>query len=122
MADGITKLGSVSRNNIFASAYPKKQETGITLAGSQGALKEGALLGQKTADSKYYLWDPDASDGTEDLKGVLAEDFDTTDGDVAAYMWVEGEFNLAMLTAATDVTITAGTYNYGSITIKEELS
>lgn len=121
MADyGKTTIGTVQGANIFASAYPTKQETEVTVATGQGQLKVGALLGEKTADNKLYLWDPDASDGTQHLKGVLGMDIDTTDGDVAAYIYVEGEFLLSQLTAADGVTIGAGTYNYGSITIKKE--
>lgn len=35
---------------------------------------KGQLLGRKTADNKYYPWASSASDGTEEIRAVVAKD------------------------------------------------
>lgn len=52
-------------------------QKGVTLAGGQGVLKAGTLLGRKTADKKYYVYDNSKSDGTEVARGVLRRGVDT---------------------------------------------
>ena len=53
-----------------------------TIAAGQN-LPLGAVLGRKDSDGKHYAVDPDATDGTENPIGVLANAIDATDGDRA---------------------------------------
>lgn len=108
------KLG----NGILWSDYPTKR---VNVAiGVSGILKRGCVLGQLTADSKYYPFDSAATDGTEEIAGILGEDIDTTTSEGIGWMYVEGEFYRPALSAATDSVIPLGSVNYGAITIKEE--
>lgn len=52
-------------------------QKGVTLAGGQGVLKAGTLLGRKTSDKKYYVYDNVKADGTEVARGVLRRGVDT---------------------------------------------
>jgi hypothetical protein len=72
-------------------------------------------------NNKYYLWNPDAVNGVQNLKGILGCAVDATDGDEKGFCYVAGEFLLSALTAASGVTIEAGVYNSGSIVIKKEI-
>ncbi|MCO5250986.1 MAG: head decoration protein [Candidatus Kapabacteria bacterium] len=71
-------------------------------------------------NNKYYLWNPTATNGVQNLVGILGCAVDATTGDEGGFCYVEGEFLLSTLTAAAGVTITAGVYNGGSIVIKKE--
>ncbi len=46
-------------------------QKGVTLAGGQGILPIGTVLGRKTADKKYYVYSSGASDGTQTARGIL---------------------------------------------------
>lgn len=46
-------------------------QKGVTLAGGQGVLPAGTVLGQKTSDKKYYAYSNANSDGTQTARGVL---------------------------------------------------
>lgn len=52
-------------------------QKGVTLAGGQGVLAAGTVLGQKTADKKYYAYSNAAADGTQTARGVLRHAADT---------------------------------------------
>lgn len=52
-------------------------QKGVTLAGGQGVLPAGTVLGQKTADKKYYVYNNSAGDGTQTASGVLRRPVDT---------------------------------------------
>lgn len=47
-------------------------------------LRAGLALGRKTSDDKLYEWDPDATDGTENLEGILLEEQRMLDSDATA--------------------------------------
>lgn len=53
-------------------------QKGVTIAAGQGVLAAGTLLGQKTADKKYYAYNNASSDGTQTARGVLRRAVDTT--------------------------------------------
>lgn len=44
---------------------------GVVLAGGQGVLPTGCVLAQQTANKKYYVYNPSASDGTQIPRGIL---------------------------------------------------
>lgn len=50
---------------------------GVTIAGGQGVLAPGTILGQKTADKKYYKYNNANADGTQTARGVLRRGVDT---------------------------------------------
>lgn len=52
-------------------------QKGVTLAGGQGILPAGTVLGRRTADKKYYVYNNAAGDGTEVARGVLRRGVDT---------------------------------------------
>lgn len=52
-------------------------QKGVTIGGGQGVLAAGTLLGQKTADKKYYAYSNAAADGTQTARGVLRRPVDT---------------------------------------------
>jgi hypothetical protein len=52
-------------------------QKGVTLAGGQGVLAAGTVVGRKTADKKYYAYNNANSDGTETAIGVLRRAVDT---------------------------------------------
>lgn len=119
---GIKELESniVSRD-IFASNAEALQLTGITIASGQNLVR-GTCLGKQTADGKYYKWNTAASDGTQNLAGILGVDTDASEGDEVAFAWITGDFNKSALNATATSMITAGFVNndYVSLMISEE--
>lgn len=74
----------------------------VTLAGGQGVLARGTLLGQVTAQGasfgKYLVSAAAATDGSQAPSAILADTFDTTAGDVVgAGVYLTGEFNAAFV-------------------------
>lgn len=108
------------KSDIFISLHPTKEVPGIVIATGQGVLPRGTVLGKKEADSKHYIWDDNAEDGTENVVGILGCEVDTTTTDAIGFVYVSGEFNKAALNAGANE-VPAGVYNYGSIVIKEEI-
>lgn len=119
---GITKLTDIEPyNDIFAGLHPTMEITDIVIASGQ-TLTRGACLGIITTEAspdkgKYKLWDEEATDGTEILKGILGCDVDASTADGKGFMFVHGEFLKEGLTAGH--TIKTGVYNDGAIVIKE---
>jgi hypothetical protein len=119
MASGMTYVGyGYGEQSIFADMHGTLELTDITILSGENVLYAGTCLGKVEASSKYAKWDTNATDGRQNLKGILGCDVDATSGDVNAFMYVHGSFNKAKLSA--DQAITAGSYAYGSIVIKEE--
>jgi len=52
-------------------------QKGVTLAGGQGVLAAGTVLGQKTADKLYYAYSNANADGTQTARGILRTGADT---------------------------------------------
>ena len=77
-------------NLIAGNEYPSYARVQVVKQGS--VLKRGTLLG-KDGDDKFLLSIATADDGSEEPRGVLAEDVDTTDGDVSALVYESGVFN-----------------------------
>lgn len=55
----------------------------VTVGSGAGIVVSGAVLGKKTADSKYYPHDPAAADGTQVASRILWREVDATSSDVA---------------------------------------
>jgi hypothetical protein len=117
---GIIDQGDVLKaNDIFASERQTTQIIGTILSGEN--LKRGCVLGKVTASGKYVAHDDGASDGSEVIAAILAEDTDATSGDEPAPIYLAGDFLLSALTAAVGVTLSAGAYNNDHIIIREEV-
>src|SRR5712692_9309174 len=52
-------------------------QKGVTVAGGQGILPIGTVLGRKTTDKKYYVYATGNSDGTQTAHGILRNAIDT---------------------------------------------
>lgn len=52
-------------------------QKGVTLAGGQGILPAGTVLGQNSTTKKYHVYNNGASDGTQTAAGVLRRAVDT---------------------------------------------
>lgn len=75
-----------------------------TIDSSQGALSCGKPMGQVTSTGKYKAFDKDASDGTENFCGFLANNVNPAGEpggarDQTAIIWITGYFDLAKVTA-----------------------
>jgi|SRR5215216_5598848 len=70
-----------------AVGYTQK---GVTIASGQGILPIGTVLGRKTSDKKYYVYNNALSTGVEVARGVLRRAVDTTSGDQLANMVIKG--------------------------------
>lgn len=76
---GTTQTGPVGGEEILASTSRFLQK-GVTLAGGQGVLAAGTMLGRVTATKKYKAYANGASDGTEVARGILRMAVDTGTG------------------------------------------
>ncbi|MBW1998616.1 MAG: head decoration protein [Deltaproteobacteria bacterium] len=80
-----------TQDNLIAGPMPRS-EVGIVLASGEN-LSRGAPLGRVTATGKYKEWDPNASDGTQNFRAILAEDCDASGGDENCVAYFSGQFN-----------------------------
>lgn len=75
-------------------------QVGIICAGGQGVLLAGTVMGQKTSDEKWYIYDNAASDGTEVARGFLRRNTDTGTGstsqDTSNELVVKGQIKNSM--------------------------
>jgi len=62
----------------------------ITLAGGNGVVAPGTVLGKVTATGKYRPYNNGNADGSETAVGLAMDRYDTTGGDVFASMMVHG--------------------------------
>jgi hypothetical protein len=73
---GYSKTAFSQDDELLASTKAFTQK-GVTLKAGQGVLTLGTLLGQKTADKKWYPYVDANSDGTQTARGVLRTTVDT---------------------------------------------
>jgi head decoration protein D len=120
-AFGNIELGTVSVDNLLASQEHIRIVSGITISSGQN-LERGCCLGKKTVGGEYYAYNSGATDGTEDLVGILELDTDATSADAGATMYTSGKFNLSDLTysGASGANVEAGLYAYNQIEIIAE--
>jgi len=90
-------------------AGPFQRVTGnVTLAGANGVLLRGTVLGAVTASGKYIPAASAATDGSQNPLVILADTYDTTSGDVVgAGVYLTGEFNVNAVTLGTGLTAAA---------------
>jgi hypothetical protein len=77
----------------------------VTLAGGQGVLPRGTVLGRITASGKYVKSTAAANDGSQVPDLILAEAVDTTDGDKQELSYARGDFNSRALTLGAGHTV-----------------
>ena len=90
---GVT-VESYVPDQLIAGQFFRVTFGNAVLAGGQGVLARGTLLGQVTATGKYLVATAAATDGSQVPSAVLADSYDTTLGDVTgAGLYLTGEFN-----------------------------
>jgi hypothetical protein len=115
---GLTALDSdITSRDIFASKAEALRKTEITIASGQD-LKRGTLLGKKTANDEYCKYNSGASDGTENLAGVLGMDIDASESDEKAFAYITGEFNKSALDAYATSMVVAGEYFNSAVNLR----
>lgn len=70
------RKGYTTDKELLASTIGFTQR-GVTLAGGQGILSLGTVIGRKTADKLYYVYNSGNGDGTEVPRAVLRSSVDT---------------------------------------------
>lgn len=53
---------------------------GVVVAGGQGILPVGTVMGQTTSDGKYRVYNSSNSDGTQTPVGILRKEYNTSNG------------------------------------------
>lgn len=76
----------------------------VLIDNTVGALSAGRVLGRNGTDYKYYGWNPDATDGTEVARAILARDVADETDDVKAIAYAHGEFRKSALIWGTNDT------------------
>jgi len=95
--------GSVTDSELLYSTSGYTQK-GVTLAGGQGILYAGTVLGRVSDSKKWAQYDNSANDGTEVARGVLRKTTDTGTGetsqDVQANIVIRGILKNALISGA----------------------
>jgi len=84
-------------------------QKGVTVAGGQGILPIGTVLGRKTTDKKYYVYATGNSDGTQTAHGILRNAIDTGSTgapDQQANIVIRGILNLSLVSGADSGALT----------------
>ncbi len=107
-APGYSQGASYTDPEILYSAVGYRQY-GVTLAGGQGILPAGTVLGQKTSDKKYYVYSNAGSGGLDTARGVLRRAVDTGPAgspDQQGNILVSGMLKLSMVSGADSAALT----------------
>lgn len=76
-------------------------QKGVTLAGGQGILPAGTVLGQRTADKLYYVYNNALTGTGQDVAaGVLRMAADTRNGPVQGNIVIQGILRNSMVSGA----------------------
>lgn len=106
---GFTSPTSEFTDPEILYSYARFTQKGVTLAGGQGILPAGTVLGRKTSDKKYYVYDNNASDGTQVARGVLRRAVDTgadSSGDQLGNLVISGILKLSLVSGADSSALT----------------
>lgn len=113
--------GKIEGTGAVGTAYNKTIK--FTIADGSTDFVAGDTIDVTVAieagDGLYRVWDTNATDGTEILRGILGVDTDATSGNEKAFMFWKGKFKINALTATR--TISEGIYNNGHIVLRGEL-
>lgn len=72
-----------------------------------------------TESGKYVAWSSSATNGSQNIAGVLVNDCDASGGDKGCEVYVEGDFNKVSLTYSG--TIADGAYSFNNIIMRGEV-
>ncbi len=106
---------SLASGDTFTDAellysYAGFTQKGVTLAGGQGILPAGCVLGRRTSTKKYYVYNNSNSDGTEVARGVLRRAVDTGTGgtakDVLGNLVIGGILKLSLISGSDSAALT----------------
>lgn len=100
---GLNTIGEYSSTALIAGDLQRVTAAVTLLAGAK--YPEGSVLGKITASGKCTLVNPAASDGSQDIFGILSENVDATAGDRESIAFLTGEFALQRLAAAAGVVV-----------------
>lgn len=98
MAELYSNLASFTPDNLIAGNEVPLLTKAVTLQADQGVVKRGTVLGIITATGLAIPVNSANTDGSETAHSILAEDVDTTGGNVVAEAYVSGLFNRQALT------------------------
>ncbi|MBL7998330.1 MAG: head decoration protein [Candidatus Kapabacteria bacterium] len=91
-----------------------------TLA-SGNNLVAGAVLGRITASGKFTAWNPAASNGSQNIAGILVNATNASGADANINVYTLGVFNINALNAGANV-LSVGIYNNGTIIFEQEVA
>lgn len=102
--------GDTFTDSELLYSYAGFSQKGVTLAGGQGILPIGCVLGRKTSDKKYYPYNNSNSDGTEVARGILRRSVDTGTGgtakDVLGNIVIAGILKLSLISGSDSAALT----------------
>jgi len=98
LAEGLNRQRYQSDDGLVAGSFPLQVRV-VTITGGD-PYSRGTVLGQITSSRFYTICESTANDGSEEPDAILAEDVDTTNGDVQAHIYISGEFDAPVLTIA----------------------
>lgn len=87
-------------------SYAGFTQKGVTIGKNQGILPAGTVLGRKTSDKKYYVYNNAAGDGTETARGVLRRAVDTANVDQLSNIVIAGILKLNQVSGADSAALT----------------
>jgi hypothetical protein len=93
------------------SSTARFTQTGVTLAGGQGILPIGTVLGRNSATKLYHPYSSAASDGTQIPRGILRTSVDTNTqaavgANIQANMVVSGILKNSLVSGADGTAVT----------------
>ena len=97
MGIGMTNLGSLTYDNLFAGSAADVVADIGTLASGQN-VNRGAVLGKITVGGKLVIADSSKSDGSQTIYAIAADAVNATTADQPVPIYLTGEFNQAALT------------------------
>lgn len=84
-------VGSVEYRGLLAGDFPVEKQN-VVVKKVSDKLVAGSVVGLATEDKKAALLSKSASDGTQEVYGVLLHDVDASGGDAGAVVAVTGDF------------------------------
>jgi len=112
MSELLSKVGSVTQDNLIAKILPPAEVTGVLIAKEDAAAatyKRGTVLAQSASDGKCVILGSTAATGdTLTAAYILADDVEVgTDADVSAVAYRSGCFNKEAVTVKDGSSISA---------------
>lgn len=102
---GFSSVDETTDDELLLSSVGYTQ-AGVVLASGQGILPLGTVLGQRTSDKKFVVYNNAASNGSQTARAILRHRTDTSDGDVLANVVTMGKVRLSKLSGLDSAAIT----------------